>query len=607
MGDHSIYSYNTERYKFRDMIEKLYGTDVGSIQSTSSDYMQREQGSMQDIESDLHKKFYAFIKSSDEFKNAYCSLIRDIAGCFFPEEKALIYQSFPSIRFQFIGNKSVPPHCDSDDIGRHPTGERNFLLPITKMIGSNRLFVESSPGAADFAGIDMDYGQLLYFNGNKCIHYNEKNVEDFMRISFDFRVITVGDYMRYLETSPIAQTNPRDPGKSRDPVRLTIGGYYQCMFKGEPDATMTQWFSHKELLLQTRPVFDEAEQHACSEYFSTGDPFLTEYKVTQSLESELAKMIDIPYCYMTPSGTSALMVALIACGIGPGDEVIVPNYTMVATANAIRVLGARPVLVDVHPDTFTLDLHTLKCALTPRTRAVIHVSLNNHSIGLTDIASFCKESNVYLIEDAAQSVGCTLGGKHYGTFGDIGCFSLSSPKIITTGQGGFIVTKDPSLAEKIRQCKNFGRADGGTEVYPAFGLNFKFTDIQATIGLAQLAKLPSRIERMRAIQGRYFAGINGLKTIKIRESPSDEWFPWFVTIETTNRDSVSEFLKKHLVQTRVTYPAIHSLPVYNIPGDFPAADHISLMGLFLPTHFKLTDTNIDYICRLLRIIDLSCA
>jgi perosamine synthetase len=533
-------------------------------------------------------------------------LIRDIADQFFPQEKALIYQSFPSIRFQFIGNKSVPPHCDSDDVGRHPFGERNFLLPITKMTGSNRLFVESVPGAGDFAGIDMDYGQLLYFNGNKCIHYNEKNVEDFMRISFDFRVITIRDYITYLSTSPIAQTNPRDPGKSRDPVRLTIGGYYQCMFKGEPDSTMTRWFSHKELLLQTRPVFDDEEQKACSEYFSTGDPFLTEYKVTQSLENELAKMIGVPYCYMTPSGTSALMVALIACGVGPGDEVIVPNYTMVATANAIRVLGALPVLVDVHPDTFTLDLDTLRNAFTSRTRAVIHVSLNNHSIGLADIASFCKESSVYLIEDAAQSVGCTLGGKHYGTFGDIGCFSLSSPKIITTGQGGFIVTKDPSLAEKIRQCKNFGRADGGTEVYPGFGLNFKFTDIQAAIGLAQLAKLPSRVERMRSIHARYFAGINGLRTIKIREAPTDEWIPWFVTIETFDRDKVADFLKKHLVQTRVTYPAIHSLPVYNVSGDFPASDHISLRGLFLPTHFKLTDENIEYICRLLRVIDLSC-
>jgi perosamine synthetase len=606
-GDNTVYAYDTDRYGFRDMIERLYGVPVGDIQSTSVDFASRETGTLQDVESDLHKKFYAFIKSSDEFKSVYCRLIRDIADRFFPDEKALVYQSFPSIRFQFVGNKSVPPHCDSDDVGRHPLGERNFLLPITKMTGSNRLFIESSPGAMDFAGIDMEYGNILLFNGNKCIHYNETNTEGFMRISFDFRVITVADYTRYVTTSHVSQTNPRDPGKSREPVRLTVGGYYQCMFKNEPEYTMTRWFSHKELLLQTRPVFDELEQAACSEYFSNGDPFLTEYKMTQALESELATRMDVPYCYMTPSCTSALMVALISCGIGPGDEVIVPDYTMVATANVVRVLGAKPVLVDVHPTTFTLDLDTLKAARTPLTRAVIHVSLNNHSIGLTEIAAFCKDVGLYLIEDAAQSVGCTLDGRQYGTFGDIGCFSLSSPKIITTGQGGFIVTKDPVLAEKIRQCKNFGRADGGTEVYPSFGLNFKFTDIQAAIGLAQLAKLPTRVERMREIHARYYAGLNGLSSIRIREAPSSEWIPWFVTIESTHRDVVSTFLSKHLVQTRVTYPSIHSLPAYGVPGDFPASSHISHNGLFLPTHFKLTDANIDYVCRLLRIVDLSCA
>lgn len=606
-GVHTVYNYRAGQYKFRELIESIYSTKLEDLQSTSTDFSTREPGTLQDIETDLHKKFYTAIKSDDTFKSAYCKLIHDIRAEFFPDEQGLVYQSFPSIRFQFVGNKSVPPHCDSDDIGRHPLGERNFLLPLTKMTGTTRLFIESTPGANDSKGIDMEYGDLLYFNGNKCIHHNEVNTESFMRISFDFRVITISDYMKYLATSTISQTNPRDPDGSRKPVRLTIGGYYQCMFRNETPEDMIHWFTQKDLLLQTRPVFDSSEQLACSEYFTKGDPFLTEYIVTQTLEKELCKLTGAPHCFMTPSGTSAIMVALLACGIGPGDEVIAPDYTMVATANAIKVLGARPVLIDVDSSTYTVNLATIKSAITPRTRAVIHVSLNNRSIGLSEIASYCKEIGVYLIEDSAQSVGCTLNGVHYGLYGDVGCFSLSSPKIITTGQGGFVVTKDPSLAGKIRQCKNFGRMDGGSEIYTAFGLNCKFTDIQATIGLAQLTKLPDRVHRMREMFDLYSQGLSDLTTIKILPALNAEWIPWFIEIETSTRDAVAEFLKAHLIQTRITYPTIHSLPVYNEPGTFPNASHISTNGLFLPTHFHVTNDNIRYICRLLRVFDLNTA
>jgi perosamine synthetase len=604
-GDHVVYNYNPEQYKFRELVESIYSTKVDDLQSISTDFSSLEKGTLQDIETDLHKKFYSAIKSSDTFKSTYCKLIRDIANQFFPNEPALIYQSFPSIRFQFIGNKSVPQHCDSDDLGCHPLGERNFLLPITKMTGTTRLFIESKPGVQDFSGIDMDYGQLLYFNGNTCVHRNEVNTENFMRISFDFRVITVSDYMKYISTSTIAQTNPRDPNNSRKPVRLTVGGYYQCMFKDDSDEDMMKWFSHKDLLLQTRPVFDSSEKTACSEYFSTGDPFLTEYTVTQTLEKELCRVTGAPYCFMTPSGTSALMIALLACNIGPGDEVIVPDYTMVATANAIKVLGARPILVDVDPSTYTVNLDTIKSAVTSRTRAVIHVSLNNRSINLEEIAKYCKNINVYLIEDAAQSLGCTLNGIQYGLYGDIGCFSLSSPKIITTGQGGFVVTKNPNLAGALRQCKNFGRIDGGSEVYTTFGLNCKFTDIQAAIGLAQLKKLPERVHRMREMFDMYANNLSGLQSIRIVPALNDEWIPWFIEIETLQRDKVAEFLKLHLIQTRITYPTIHTLPIYNESGLFPNASHISKNGLFLPTHFQVSNDNINYICRLLRIFDLN--
>jgi perosamine synthetase len=569
----------------------------------SQDFQTREKGTLQDIETDLHKTFYKTIKSSDRFKKTYCRIIRDIFHQFFPEDSALIYQSFPSIRFQFVGNTCIPPHYDSGDIGRHPVGERNFLLPITKMTGTARLFIESTPGANDAQGVDLDYGDIFYFNGNKCMHHNVTNQEGYMRISFDFRVIRVCDYMKYMNQD-ITITNPRDPEKSRKPVRMTIGGYYQCMFREDSESDILQWYDQKDLILQTRPSFDDTEPEACASYFKQGDPFLTEYRETQALESELAGYIGASHCAMTPSGTSAIMIALLACGIQPGDDVIVPNYTMVATANAVRILGANPVLVDVHPSTYTLELETLRRHRTRRTKAVIHVTLNNRSIGIQDIAAYCKQEGLFLIEDAAQSLGCRYQGKHYGTFGDIGCFSLSSPKIITTGQGGFLVTNDAALYQKIHTLKNFGRREGGGEVYPYFGVNMKFTDIQAVIGRAQYKKLPDRVKRMREIFERYFAGTQRLTGIRMLPAHTDEWIPWFIDIECSQRKELGAFLSKHNVQTRITYPSIHSLPVYNVEGEFPHAEHISTNGLFLPTHFLLTNTQIEYICRLLRVFDL---
>jgi perosamine synthetase len=605
-GDHFIYSYHPDRYGIREMIEEMYGTSVEILQTTSVDFQTREKGTLQDIETDLHKIFYTNIKSSDRFKKVYCRIIRDIFDQFFPDDKVMIYQSFPSIRFQFPGNTCVPPHYDSDSIGKHPVGERNFLLPITKMTGTARLFIESTPGANDAQGVDLEYGQILYFNGNKCMHHNVTNTEDYMRISFDFRVIRLSDYMNYMKQD-ITLTNPRDPEQTRKPVRMTIGGYYQCMFREDTEDDVLEWYAQKDMVLQTRPCFDNTEPDACLAYFKNGDPFLTEYTETQALEKELAAYIGVSHCAMTPSGTSAIIIALLAGGIQPGDDVIVPNYTMVATANAVRVLGANPVLVDVNPETYTLDLETIRSHRTQRTKAVVHVSLNNRSIGIEEIARYCKQEGLFFIEDSAQSLGCRHNGVHYGTFGDIGCFSLSSPKIITTGQGGFLVTNNTSLYKKIQSLKNFGRQQSGGEVYDSFGLNMKFTDIQAAIGRAQLLKLPERVIRMRTLFDTYYRGIRGLTHIQMLPPRDDEWIPWFVDIECKARSTLISFLSKHNVQTRVTYPSIHSLHTYNQTGEFPASQHISTNGLFLPTHFLITDAQIRYICRLLHVFDLSCA
>jgi len=604
IGEHTILNYNITKYRFLEQLQTIFQIeDLSQIHTISKDYMEFQKGNisnLQDIEADLHKKFYSAIKSDDTFKKSYCDLIKDIFNHLYPDESVLIYQSFPSIRFQFIGNKAIPAHCDSDSTGKHPLGERNFLIPITDMKNTSRLFIESAPEKGDFQGIDLKYGNLFHFNGNRCIHYNETNHENYTRISFDFRILLLKDYMKYILRDTITNTNPRDPQGERKPVKMIVGGYYQCMFKNDSTEEILNWHFQKEKIIQTRPSFNELEARACYDYMTTGDPFLTEFKKTSELEDSIKKFIQAKHCFMTTSGTSALILAYLAIDIQPGDEVIVPNYTMVATANSVKLLGAVPVLADVDSTTFTITLDEIKRKITSKTKAIVHVSLNNREKGLREIAEYCKEKSIYLIEDAAQSLGCFNNGKHFGTFGDIGCFSLSTPKIISTGQGGFVVTDNDELASRLWKIKNFGRKAGGLEEYDIFGLNFKFTDIQAVIGIEQFKKLPERIQRMKEIYSLYSQHIPMLLP-----SMGNEWIPWFIDLKIANRDVLMHFLNQHNIQTRVTYPALHALPMYNGNDcDFVNSLDISTNGVFLPSHILLTHSEINFIGRCVRCFNL---
>jgi perosamine synthetase len=609
IGCHKVFSFEEKMLPFKEYLEELFNTkDLTQIHTQSEDYKAFLEGkfsSLENVETDLQKIFYKDIKTKNTFKKLYCSLVQEIYKQFFPNEPFLIYQSFPSIRFQFMNNIAVPPHADSDDLGRHPKGEKNFIIPITDMKGTTRLFLESEPNKKDFQGIDLQYGNLFYFNGNTCVHYNQSNQEGYTRISFDFRVITKEDYLNYILYSSITKTNPRDLYKERESTKMIVGGYYQCMFKDESLDECMNWKFNKEFIFQTRPVFDEKEAIASGNYFRNGDPFLTEFRETETLEKMIKEFISVKHCYMTTSGSTAILVALLACDIKAGDDVLVPDYTMIATANAVRLLGANPILCDVDKETYTLSLETIQKKRTPNTKAVLHVSLNNRTTGIEEIVKYCKESGIYLIEDAAQSLGAKVNGTHFGTFGDIGCFSLSSPKIITTGQGGFVITNSSSLAEKIFKIKNFGRRSGGIEEYDIFGLNFKFTDIQAVIGQEQMKKLPNRIERMKEIYSLYSEGLRGIEDVQLLGFQDSDWIPWFVDILVSNREELITFLKKHDVQTRITYPAIHATDVYKTSKyedtEFENTNFISQSGLFLPTHFLLTDKQIEYICTLIRM------
>jgi len=302
---------------------------------------------------------------------------------------------------------------------------------------------------------------------------------------------------------------------------------------------------------------------------------------------------------MVNNGTVSLVLALMALEIGQNDEVIVPNYTMIASINAIKILGAIPIIIDVDKDTFTINLEDIKNNISSKTKAVMHVSLNNRTKDLDKIADFCKEKNIYLVEDAAQSLGCFFNKKHIGTYGIIGSFSLSTPKIISTGQGGFLVTDDETIYKKMSMIKNFGRKCGGIDDFDVFGLNFKFTDIQAIIGIEQMKKLDWRVNRMKEIFNMYY---NNLKDyVLIKPELNSEWIPWFVEILIDDRDELIDFLKHHNIQTRKTYPVINKTIMYQNDNIYKNSEIISEKGLFLPSHTLLKDEEIIYICNIIRV------
>jgi perosamine synthetase len=306
---------------------------------------------------------------------------------------------------------------------------------------------------------------------------------------------------------------------------------------------------------------------------------------------------------MTTSGTNAIILALMSLDLNDGDEVIVPNYTMIATINAVKFLKLVPIIVDIDKDSFTVNCEEINKNITEKTKAVIHVSLNNRYTDMGAILKLCNDNNITLVEDSAQSLGCKINGKNLGTFGKVGCFSLSTPKIISTGQGGFCVTDDSVIARKINMIKNFGRRESGKDDFEVFGINLKFTDLQAVIGIEQMKKLDYRVRRMREIYNLYYLNLKNYYEMK---APlNDEWIPWFVDIYVDNRDSIISYLKEHNIQTRPVYREINKTNIYYSEKTLPNSNYCCKKGLFLPSYISLTDNDINNICNKLKLFKVN--
>ena len=358
----------------------------------------------------------------------------------------------------------------------------------------------------------------------------------------------------------------------------------------------------EDFIPQMRPLFGSEEREELLRYLDE-DGFFTEYKRTEAFEFEIARYTGAQHCVVVNNGTVSLTLAALALGVGPGDEVIVPNYTMIATPNSIKLIGAKPVFVDVEPDTLVIDLELVKKAITRRTKAIMLVSANGRapSAGIQEFEELSQKTGIPIIEDAAQSLGSFYAdGRHIGLAGSIGSLSFSAPKIISTGQGGALITNDANLADKLRRLKDFGRAAGGTDVHDSIGYNFKFTELQACVGLAQMRKLPDRVERKKMIWCRYAQNLNGTSGLTLFKHNLNICVPWFIDCKVSRREELTSHLINAGIGTRPMYPPINSQMAYQSPGSYPISTDIGKKGLWLPSLIQITDKQIGQICNEIR-------
>lgn len=358
----------------------------------------------------------------------------------------------------------------------------------------------------------------------------------------------------------------------------------------------------RNFIPQMEPWFGDEERIALNHYMKAGG-WVTEFRKTQEFEKMICDFTGAKYCFAVNNGTISLTLAALACGIEVGDEVIVPNYTMIATPNSVKLFGANPVFVDVEKETLCLDFEKMKEAFTPKTKAIMLVSANGRfpQTGIEQFIKFAEENKIVLIEDSAQALGSFYpNNKHIGTMGKVGSFSFSAPKVISTGQGGVIITDDDDIAYQLKRLKDFGRAGGGNDIHDSIGWNFKFTDIQAVIGIEQMKKLPWRVDRKKDILKRYQENLKGIKQIKFFKQDLKNTTPWFIDTLADNREALMIFLKENNIGSRVMYPPINKQKVYELPGEHIVSNMVGEKGLWLPSASQLTDREVDYICQKIR-------
>lgn len=333
--------------------------------------------------------------------------------------------------------------------------------------------------------------------------------------------------------------------------------------------------------------------------------FLNDGEVTEEFARKIAKLVDAKFGVGVTSGTSAIYLSLVALGIGHGDEVIVPDITFIATANAVSMTGATPVLVDVDLSTLNLSVAAMEAAITSKTKAVVPVHVSGRAADMEAILSICENRGVAVIEDAAEAFCSAHKARYLGTFGRAGCFSFSPNKVITTGQGGIVVTEDEAIFHRLRELKDQGRpvrGTGGADMHDSIGFNFKLTNLQAAVGLGQLAKLSERLERIRQTYRIYRDELAEVKYIRVLPFKIDKGEqPQWIDALAERRDELDIFLAKNGAGCRRFWFPLHTQKPYRRDhADFPNSTRLGKLAIWLPSAFQMTDSDVQTVCHLIK-------
>jgi len=344
---------------------------------------------------------------------------------------------------------------------------------------------------------------------------------------------------------------------------------------------------------QHQPIFDKSDAEAVYNVIKSG--WVSEGSETKKFQENFRKFVGTKYAIATTSGTTAIFLSLVGSGIKPGDEVIIPNMTYVATANAVRLAGAKPILTEIDPENFTISIESVKKNISKKTFAVIPVHLNGRSGDLDELYDMSKKNGFRIVEDASQALGSKYKTKFLGSIGDVGAFSLAPTKIITTGQGGIITTNNFKIYDKIRKMKDQGRYNK-KDHHPIIGYNFKFTDIQAALGNSQFSKLRSRLKQNKKNHKIYYELLSKSKSFTIPISRKENQL-WYFDILVKKRKLLVRFLEKSNILVKPFLKPLNHHISLGSKKKFPISDKICFQGVYLPSSSNLKKDEIDCVCK----------
>ncbi|MEB3123601.1 MAG: DegT/DnrJ/EryC1/StrS family aminotransferase [Snowella sp.] len=322
-------------------------------------------------------------------------------------------------------------------------------------------------------------------------------------------------------------------------------------------------------------------------------------------ESEFAKYINIQYSTGVCNGTVALHLALLALGIGEGDEVIVPTLTYIASVNAITYTGATPIFADSLADTWQLDPEDIRRHITEKTKAILAVHLYGHPCEMLALKQITDEYRLFLIEDCAEAIGSFYQNRHVGTFGDVSTFSFYANKTLTTGEGGMVVTNDQTIFERVVRFKGQGLAKYREYWHDIVGYNYRMTNICGAIGLAQLEQVHKILEKKRKIAELYRQLLLDTEFTVHSEIGNVSHSYWMVCIlvpQGNQRDQIREHLAKAGIETRPVFYPVHTMPMYSQKYQrHKVAEDIGWRGINLPSYPDLSEEQVKYICKQIKI------